>query len=195
MNDREMPKSEEALMRAYVAGDREAFARLFERLAPSVHAFFARATRGDASAEDLVQTTFLKLHRARGRWRPDRMLRPWVFTIAERVRRDAVRRSRWSTARGDEALEEADAAAAARQVAPEAELALLADARARRVRLALEALPEGQRTVIHLHRYEGLSFGEIAAVLGTSTGAVKLRAFRGYARLRLALSDLLKEAP
>lgn len=188
-----MPPSEEALMRAYVAGDRAAFARLFERLAPAIHAFFARAARGGASAEDLVQTTFLRLHKARGSWRPDRALRPWVFTIAERVRQDAIRRSRGVEASGAEALAAADAAAAAQHLAPEAELALLGAARAQRVRRALEALPDGQRTVIHLHRYEGLSFGEIATVLGTTEGAVKLRAFRGYARLRAGLSDLLKE--
>jgi len=58
------------------------------------------------------------------------------------------------------------------------------------VRRALDALPESQRTVIHLHRYEGLTFAEIAQVLGTTPGAVKLRAFRGYETLRITLQEL-----
>jgi len=59
------------------------------------------------------------------------------------------------------------------------------------VRAALSRLPETQRTVIHLHRYEGMTFSEIARVLGTTPGAVKLRAFRGYETLRVQLKGLL----
>ena len=59
------------------------------------------------------------------------------------------------------------------------------------MRAALDALPESQRTVIHLHRYEGLTFAEISRVLGTTPGAVKLRAFRGYETLRERLKGLL----
>lgn len=185
---------EEALMRGYVHGDRASFARLFERLAPSVHAFFMRSLRNRSAAEDLVQTTFLHIHRARHSWRPDLPLRPWVFTIAARVRQDALRRTRGlREAAGEDEIAAAEAAGAAEVTAPDVEVALFRRARADRVREALDALPESQRTVIHLHRYEGLSFGEIARALGTTEGAVKLRAFRGYERLRDVLSDLLKE--
>ena len=59
------------------------------------------------------------------------------------------------------------------------------------VRAALAALPESQRAVIHLHRYEGMTFAEIAQVLGSTPGAVKLRAFRGYEKLREQLKGLL----
>jgi RNA polymerase sigma-70 factor (ECF subfamily) len=60
------------------------------------------------------------------------------------------------------------------------------------VRAALDRLPESQRTVIHLHRYEGMTFVEIAQVLGTTPGAVKLRAFRGYEQLRAELDGVLR---
>lgn len=181
-------------MRAYVAGDRAAFARLFERLAPSVHAFFFRSMRSRTTAEDLLQTTFLKLHRARDRWRPDQPVRPWLFTIAARVRQDALRRTRGlAEAAGEDEIAAAEAAADPGLAAPDPEAAQLLQARADRVRGALDALPEAQRTVIHLHRYEGLTFAEIARVLGTTEGAVKLRAFRGYEKLRASLADLLRE--
>ena len=180
-------------MRAYVAGNRDAFARLFDRLAPSLHAFFVRSLRSSALAEDLVQTTFLKVHRARDRWRPDLPLRPWVFTIAARVRQDALRRAHGlAEVAGEEELAAADAAGAD-ESARDAELALFQRSRAGRVREALDRLPESQRAVIHLHRYEGMAFAEIAGALGTTETAVKLRAFRGYERLRASLADLLRE--
>jgi RNA polymerase sigma-70 factor (ECF subfamily) len=189
-----MDPSEEALMRAYVGGDRSAFTRLFHRLAPAVHAFFVRSLRSRPAADDLVQATFLKVHRARDSWSPDRPLRPWLFTIAARVRQDALRQTRGlSEVAGEEELAAAEgrAAEAAAPTGPEAHL--FTRSREARVRDALDQLPESQRTVIHLHRFEGLSFPEIARALGTSEGAVKLRAFRGYERLRSALADLVKE--
>jgi RNA polymerase sigma-70 factor (ECF subfamily) len=45
--------------------------------------------------------------------------------------------------------------------------------------------------VIHLHRYEGMTFPEIAQVLGATPGAIKLRAFRGYETLRKDLEGVL----
>jgi len=57
------------------------------------------------------------------------------------------------------------------------------------VRAALARLPDSQREVIYLHRFEQMSFAEIASVLDTSEGAVKLRAFRGYEKLREEILD------
>ena len=59
-----------------------------------------------------------------------------------------------------------------------------------RVLAALEQLPESQRIIVHLHKFEDLTFPEIARALGTTEGAVKLRAFRAYEKLRVSLADL-----
>ena len=176
-------------MEAYVAGDAEAFLRLFRALAPSVHAFFARTVRQGAAAEDLLQTTFLKLHRARRSWRRGGRLRPWVFTIAARVRSDWLRRS----GRAEEEVD--DEAHPSPEASSDPAAAVLARERAERVRAALESLSGPQRVVVHLHRFEELSFAEIGKVLGISEGAAKLRAFRAYAELRRLLADLVMEDP
>jgi RNA polymerase sigma factor (sigma-70 family) len=179
-----MGPTDEELMSAYVAGDARAFESLFTRLAPRVHGFFLRSFRSEAVADDLLQVTFMKLHRARSRYRPELKLAPWVFAIAARVRLDELRRRlRLPEDAGEDAIARADEQLLQDPPAGDD----LRDA----VRSALDGLPESQRAVIHLHRYEGMTFAEIARALDTTEGAVKLRAFRGYEKLREQLKELL----
>ena len=174
-------------MAAYVAGDRRAFEQLFARLAPRIHRFFRRSFRAEATADDLLQVTFLKLHKARETYRPDMRVAPWAFAIAARVRLDEFRRRKRLAEDGDEeALARADEAHAAQTRERGALDGDTADA----VRRAVDALPESQRVVIHLNRFEEMTFAEIARVLGTTEGAIKLRAFRAYGTLRDALAPL-----
>jgi RNA polymerase sigma-70 factor (ECF subfamily) len=179
-----MGPTDEELMSAYVAGNARAFEGLFARLAPRVHAFFLRSFRNEAVADDLLQVTFMKVHRARAQYRPELKLMPWLFAVAARVRLDELRRRlRLPEDADEDAVARADERAP-HEPPPSTELK-------EAVRAALDALPESQRTVIHLHRYEGMTFPEISRVLGTTPGAVKLRAFRGYETLRERLKGLL----
>jgi RNA polymerase sigma-70 factor (ECF subfamily) len=183
----DLSPTDETLMAAYVAGDRRAFEQLFTRLAPRLHRFFRRSFHAEATADDLLQTTFLKLHRARATYKPEMRVAPWAFAIAARVRLDEFRKRKRLAEDGDEeALARADDARAAEA---RDEGGIDGDA-ADAVRRAVDALPESQRVVIHLNRFEGMTFGEIATVLGTTEGAIKLRAFRAYGTLRQALAPL-----
>ena len=139
-------------------------------------------------ADDLLQTTFLKLHRARESYRGEQRLRPWVFAIAARVRLDEFRsRKRWPDDLTEEALARAEDSEPSDGPEARADSGDLVD----RVRAAVDALPESQRVIVHLHRYEELTFTEIATALGTTEGAVKLRAFRAYGRLRKQLAPFV----
>lgn len=183
--------TEEGLMAAYCKGDRGAFEQLFALLGPRLHGFFMRSFKSPAVADDLLQTTFMNVHRARSQFRQDLPVRPWVFAIAARVRLDEYRRRKRLIE--DSASEELTASEMSQPV--DAELSLEGGDRAAIVRAALEALPESQRAIVHLHRFEGMTFVEIARVLEITEGAVKLRAFRAYERLRRQLRPLLaKEA-
>jgi RNA polymerase sigma-70 factor, ECF subfamily len=184
--------SDEMLMAAYATGgDRRAFEALFARLAPRLHRFFRRSFASESVADDLLQQTFLKLHRARATYRPDMKVAPWAFTIAARVRLDEYRRRKRLAEDGDEeALARADEQEA---VARAGDRAVEDADRAELVRQAVEALPESQRVVVHLNRFEGFTFAEIARVLGTTEGAVKLRAFRAYGFLRARLAPVVRE--
>jgi RNA polymerase sigma factor (sigma-70 family) len=180
--------TEEALMLRYREGDRRAFDDLFARLAPLVHGYFVRTFADPAVADDLLQTTFLNFHRARSRYRPEQKLRPWLFAIAANVRMDELRRRHRVPLAGDaEAVDRALERLSVEEAVPEPLEGL---ERAVRVREALAGLPDSQRQVIEMNRYDGLSFGEIAAALGLSEGACKLRAFRGYQALREELGPL-----
>ncbi|MCC7541870.1 MAG: RNA polymerase sigma factor [Deltaproteobacteria bacterium] len=180
-------RTDEELMEAYASGERGAFEVLFARLAPRLHAFFARSFGRSDAADDCLQTTFVKLHVARGTYRTGARLRPWVFAIAARVRLDELRRRyRLPPTADEDAIDEAVHVPATghAEAAERAELAT-------RVRAAVEALPESQRVVVLLHRFEGLTFGEIGEALGVSEGAVRIRAFRAYDSLRAKLEDLV----
>jgi RNA polymerase sigma factor (sigma-70 family) len=180
----EKPQAEDReLMLEYAAGDLHSFDALFERWAPRLHAFFQRSFGCTADADDLLQRTFLRVHQARRSYDPDRPLRPWLFTIAARLRQDELRRRRRLASADEELLASMDEEW--HDPCPGA-----AAQRSSLVHEALRKLPESQRVVIHLHRYERMTFAEIAAALGTTEGAVKLRAFRAYQRLRVLLAPL-----
>jgi RNA polymerase sigma factor (sigma-70 family) len=177
-------ESDEVLMMRFRQGDARAFESLFQRHARPVSGYLARLTGSPAVAEDLTQQTFLSLVRARGRFQEGARVRPWLYAIATNAARDWRRRKRPEdlTARG-----ELPATVAAETPAPR-------DAGLERaVRRALAELPEGQRIPIMLHRFEGMSFAEIAEALGLTETAVKVRAHRGYARLRELLATLREE--
>jgi RNA polymerase sigma-70 factor (ECF subfamily) len=182
---------EEQLMLAYLRGDERAFERLFAGLAPRVHALFMRMFRDPATADDMLQITFLKLHRARDRYDPSQRVRPWVLAIAGRVGIDELRRRKAVLEDAAEgALERADESAA---LALSRRVDRLETAELNKmVHAALERLTEAQRLVIHLHRFEELTFAQIAQALDSTEGAVKLRAFRAYAQLRKLLAPLLE---
>lgn len=165
-----------ALMSAYQGGDVNAFETLYRKLAPQLGGYLRSLVRDGARAEDLLQETFLQLHRARRTYLPGRPVKPWIYAIARNVylmnRRAATRRARHEAV-ADEELPD---------IPIPAEVEKLADADA--VRRAVATLPEDRREALVLHHVYGLSFREVGAVQGVSEGAAKLRAHRGMVELR-----------
>lgn len=165
-------------MRRYVsANDGAAYAELFRRYADRVLHVFRGCGLSDEVAEDLLQHTFLQVHRARYDFRLDARFRPWLFAIAMNARREHFR---WRGRRREDALDEPGA------VEPSV-LPKTSSTTDRLVRRALEGLNDDQREVILLHWFEELSFDEIGTIVGASTSAVKVRAHRGYEALRKLL--------
>jgi RNA polymerase sigma-70 factor (ECF subfamily) len=171
--------SDEELMTAYVGGDHAAFAELFRRYAPILLRLMRHRISRREEADDLVQLTFLHLHRSRHDFRTGAALRPWLFTIALNLRFQHFRecgRRRETTVDVD-SLEVPGSSRSPQESMDEN----------RAVRLALTKLPTDQRDVIVLHWLEGLSFAEVSEAVGASVNAVKVRAHRGYVSLRKLL--------
>jgi len=178
--------SDEELMARFCQGEAAAFDALFQRYSRPVHGYLTRLTGSASAAEDLVQLTFLSLVRARGRFQPGARVKPWLYAIATNAARDHQRRNRRPeelTAEGELPVTVAADTPGPRDTGLE-----------RTVQRALELLPEGQRVPIMLHRFEGMSFAEIAESMGLTESAVKVRAHRGYARLRELLAELREES-
>lgn len=164
-------------MDGYLEGRLDAFDALYTALAPRIRHYLLDQCRDGAVADDLVQETFLQLHRSRRTYEPGRPVTPWVFAIARHVflmhRRGSGRRMRFH-----------DALAAETRAAdlPRDDVQVLADCD--EVRRALETVPADQRRALLMHHVEGWSFAEIAARLGIRVNAAKTRAFRGMRRLK-----------
>jgi RNA polymerase sigma-70 factor (ECF subfamily) len=169
------------LMREYQSGRFEAFDEIYASIAPAVRRYLLSQARDGAKADDLVQETFLQMHRARHTYDPSFPLMPWTMAIARHVwlmdRRTLSRRP-W-TPEDVTAMDlpvKADAASFADRV---------------EVRRALGKVAPARRNAVIQHHVLGFSFKEIAERAGIAETAAKLRSSRGMQQLRA----LLKGAP
>jgi RNA polymerase sigma-70 factor (ECF subfamily) len=176
------------LMARYCEGDASAFRELYALVAPRLLGYLLKMARERAVAEDLLQLTFLKLHRSRGAYVRDADPLPWIYSIAHRTFLDEARRVKRAVVRvgeGDELPEQpADlrGETADRRDEPRADPELV-----KATLDALGELPAQQREAVVLTKLDGKSVAEAAEIAGTSVGAMKVRAHRGYAALRKLL--------
>jgi RNA polymerase sigma factor (sigma-70 family) len=168
--------SDEDLMEGYKAGDRAAFAEIFRRYAPLLLRVMQHQLGRREDANDLVQQTFLQLHRSKQDFRRGSLLRPWLLTIAMNLRHRHFRR----LGRHPEMPLELDLL---EELHTGSRVPDAADAGCD-VKALLAGLPAEQREVIILHWIEGLPFNEVAVQVGVSLSAVKVRAHRGYVAIR-----------
>ena len=164
-------------MQGYLDGRIEAFDALYAAFAGRLRGYLLSLCRDATLADDLLQETFMQIHRSRRTYQPGRPVTPWVYAIARNVylmkRRSAGRRMRF---------EEALAADSRTSDGPRDALGTIAEGDA--VRRALREVPPDQRQALLLHHVEGWSFVEIAARLGIRVNAAKTRAFRGMKKMR-----------
>jgi RNA polymerase sigma-70 factor (ECF subfamily) len=154
--------------------------RFESEVLPHLRSLFGAAYRmtGNAhDAEDLVQETFLRAHRAFDRFEPGSNARGWLHTILQRVRTDVFRR----TKRRPQTVELVGEG----PPAPPAQDALASGRED--LERALRALPEAFREAVVLRDVQELSYAEIAAAVGIPVGTVMSRIHRGRALLRDAL--------
>jgi len=159
-------------------GDTEALRELIERHQRAVINTIHRAI-GDAwEAEDLAQRVFLQVYRSSKRYKPTAKFTTWLFTITRNTILNEHRRRNRHPADSLDALQEPRDEDGAGWQAPDSNVRDPAQAAVERelqekITQAIRELPEAQRTAVILCRYEGLSYEEIATVLGCSVSATK----------------------
>ncbi|MCB9765185.1 MAG: sigma-70 family RNA polymerase sigma factor [Alphaproteobacteria bacterium] len=150
---------------------------LYQTLGGELRRYFARHVADGATADDLVQETFLRIHRSASAVRDPERLVPWVWRVARSVRVDHHRRQRPSVSPEDAPPLAVDA--------PEPALEAMV---ASWLPTFVEALPEPYREAVRLSELEGLSQKEVAERLGMSASGARTRVQRGRRRL-LALLE------
>jgi len=181
MTNEQRDVTDEELMDRYCAGDQQAFETIFTRFQGRLVRFL-RPMVGPAQAVDIAQVTFMKIHENRHRYHAGANLAAWIFTIARNTALDHLRSAPRRREVGGLEIEHGEDA-------PKRDV--LRDAQ---VREALKTLPDDQRNVILLHWFGGLTFEEVGTVVGATGAAVRVRAHRGYEKLRDALGGLKQEA-
>ena len=166
-------------MAGYQEGHLEAFEHLYAALEHELRAFFRRQWQDAAHIEDLLQETFLQIHRSRRGYLRGRPVRPWVYAIARRVVLMHARRVRRREFPEKTRLQDVPEPASA---ATDEGL----DARSQLTK-ALKSLPSDGRRALLMHHWLGFSFGEIAGRLQIDAGAAKVRSSRAVARLKRLL--------
>lgn len=172
-----MPSGElpvEDLLRAYQAGDSAAANELARRVSPALYRYFRHHTQRAAEAEDLLQETWLRLHRARATYRYDEPVMPWIFAIANHTRLDRLRKT---MRRPEVAMDSPPDIAAQPQTSGDRP----------GVEELLRGLPDSQREVLLMLKVSGMSLEEVAQATGSSVGSVKQKAHRAYEKLRSLL--------
>lgn len=164
----------EMLMARYQGGDFAAATALVDRISPQLHRFFVGQFASRADADDLLQETWLRIHKVRHTYRPGEPVLPWFYAIARHVRVDHYRKAIRTTAR-EQRLEEMPKVAAT--VAGES-------GRADYLEALLSPLSESQREVIEMLKVAGMSLEEVARATSCSVGSVKQKVHRAYEKLR-----------
>ena len=176
------------LIERHLYGDQAAFGEIYKRFGGMVYTLCFRMSGGRAEAEDLSQEIFLRIHRHLGRFNGRSSLKTWVYRITLNYCRSKLGRKRYREAPLAEEVEEGGVVLADER-RDALDHALARDA-ARSLAQALPSVKAKYREAVILRDLEGLSYEEIATVLGTRIGTVRSRISRGREQLRRVLEKM-----
>ncbi len=159
-------------------GDNDAADELVVRHYAAVFRVALGILRNEDAAADATQETFLKGLRSLRKFRGDSAFRTWLLSIAANEARGILRKSR---RRAEVSLDDSPPVAAGN---PSPSDRVEQEEVSRRLREGLELLPEKQRLAVSMRIYEGLSYREIAEIIGSSEGAARVNYHHGVNRLK-----------
>ena len=178
-------------------GDDVGFNFLIEKYRKPIMNFMYRMVHNQAVAEELAQEVFLRVYRSRQTYRAEAKFTTWLYRIATNLgvnhARDTKHERSAQTIYLDQPDPETGTTPDVADSRPVVEEELLKDERMQAIRKHVMALPERQRTAVLMHKYQGLDYKEIGAVLRLSESATKSLLFRAYQTLRERLKDFVQQ--
>jgi RNA polymerase sigma-70 factor, ECF subfamily len=186
-----MSRSDEELMQEFQKGNETAFISLYERYKLAIYRFLYRKVNHQGRAEDLTQEVFVALIEHCREWRQESSFKTYLYRIAFNRAISELRRAEHKVmiAGDDEANAHRTARVASNTISPAA--AVEQQEMQVHVQRALAQLEPEQRDPIILREYEGLSYEEIAEILGVPIGTIKSRIFRGKVELKRLLEPVM----
>ncbi len=182
--------TDEELVARCQGGDTDSFNQLIQRWERPIYALAYRVIGHEEDARDVCQETFLRAYRALRGFKGQAKFSSWLYRIALNLCRDWIRRQRRSPiVAAPEGVDLIEAAAEQGPVESIEDLVCRQDA-GRAIARAMEALTEDQRTAIVLKEYQGLTFQEIADLVGCPLSTVKTRLYQGLSVLRRELERI-----
>ncbi len=169
-------------------GDDASFAPLLEKYRNPVIHFLYRMVQNQAVAEELAQEAFLRVYRSRESYEPSARFTTWLFRITTHLALNHLRdrrKDRLNSSIDQQPEDSSPIQLIDKEINVEARL--LQQARLAEVRLAIEQLPDKQRSAVLMHKYQEMEYSQIAGSLNCSESAVKSMLFRAYETLRTSL--------
>lgn len=166
------------------AGDGAAERALYDAHVDRVYRLAYRLAGDDALAQDFTQETFIRAFSKLDSFRGESAFSTWLHSITTTVVLNGLRKVKRFRQRETD-IDDAHAIGVSRRES-EPDLKL-------RMKQAIDALPNGYRTVFVMHDVEGYTHEEIGAALGVETGTSKAQLSRARAKLRIALADFAGE--
>jgi RNA polymerase sigma-70 factor (ECF subfamily) len=160
-------------MEQYQQANRDAPSVLVNTMSPGLLRLFRSQSSSRDYAEDLLQETWLRIHRVRHTYRPGSPLLPWVYAIAQRVRVDHYRRRRRISSHEMTV-----------GTLPEGAVVHTHGDSLPNFDTLVASLPAAQREVLTMLKVIGLSVEDVARATSSTVGAVKQKAHRAYRKLR-----------
>lgn len=169
------------LVSRIASGDEAALRQLYDHYGTLVHSVAMRVTQDPCAAEDVAQQVFIRVWERPTRFDPERgSLRAWLATLSHSRAVDHVRREQACHRREQRQLTEAPSAV---------DEAATSSAVAERVRRAVDALPDDQRTAVLLAYYDAQTYRQVAATLDIPEGTAKSRLRLGLRRIAKCLEQ------
>lgn len=183
-----MTWTDEELVARSIRGDADSFNELILRWERPIYALAYRTIGREEEARDVCQETFLRAFRALPAFRGQAKFSSWLYRIALNLCRDWLRRERRTPiVQAPDDTDIVELAAAAEPSESIEELVARHDL-SRAVERVMATLPDEQRTAIVLKEYHGLTFQEIADLVGCPLSTVKTRLYQGLSVLRRELA-------